>query len=161
MLDETDGAPAAYIQIAEILRQRIAASTPDKPFRLQIAQVIADEFGVSPDTARKAIARLKEDGLLVTRQGRPGGYVRQAPDRKAAALRLGDRVRTDVPTPEERRQHQLPRGVKMLRVTHANGDVDSYPDDRYELAVVPPDATVRKPNATVRKPDAKVRRKAP
>jgi DNA-binding GntR family transcriptional regulator len=143
-LDQTDGAPPAYIQLTEILRQRILASTPDKPFRLPVASVTAKEFNVSPDTVRKATGRLKDEGLLVTRQGRPGAYVRQPRNRETAQLRLGDRVRTDAPTPDERRQHQLPRSVRMFRVTHANGKVDSYPDDRYELEVLPPDVKARK-----------------
>ena len=143
-IDQTDGSPYAYIQLTEILRRRILAGGSDNSVTLPAAPVIAKEFNVSPDTVRKATARLRDEGLLVTRQGRPGAYSRQAPDRETAPLRVGDRVRTDVPTAEERRRHQLPRSVKMLRVTRANGDIESYPDDKFELAVIPPDAKPKK-----------------
>lgn len=64
-----------YIQVAAIIRSRINDGTlaPDRPVpsELQLEQ----EFGIARGTARKSIAILREEGLIITVKGR-GSYVR-------------------------------------------------------------------------------------
>jgi GntR family transcriptional regulator len=63
-----------YRQIAAILRERIQAGElqPDRPIPSE-AQ-IQQEFGVARETARKSVALLREQGLVITVPGM-GTYV--------------------------------------------------------------------------------------
>jgi len=55
-------------QIANVLRERIADGT--LPARALVSEVqLEAEFGVARGTVRKAIAALRDDGLLVTTPG--------------------------------------------------------------------------------------------
>ena len=65
-----------YRQIAGILRERIESGDlePDRPIPSE-AQ-IQQEFGVARETARKAVALLRDEGWVVTVPGL-GTYVRK------------------------------------------------------------------------------------
>ena len=71
---DPDSATPVYVQVADILRSRIEAGQllPDRPVPSE-AQ-LQQEFGVARGTARKAIALLRDQGLVVTVKGR-GSYV--------------------------------------------------------------------------------------
>jgi GntR family transcriptional regulator len=72
---DPQSATPVYVQVADILRSRIQSGQllPDRPVPSE-AQM-QQEFGVARGTARKAIALLREQGLVVTVKGR-GSYVR-------------------------------------------------------------------------------------
>jgi len=63
-----------YKQIAAIIRQRIERGDiePNRPIPSEVQ--IEQEFGVARATARKAVALLREQGLIVTVPGL-GSYV--------------------------------------------------------------------------------------
>jgi DNA-binding GntR family transcriptional regulator len=65
-----------YRQIAVILRERIESGElePDRPIPSE-AQ-IQQEFGVARETARRAVALLREEGYVVTVPGM-GTYVKR------------------------------------------------------------------------------------
>jgi len=71
---DPQSATPVYVQVADILRARIQSGQllPDRPVPSE-AQ-LQQEFGVARGTARKAIALLREQGLVVTVKGR-GSYV--------------------------------------------------------------------------------------
>jgi GntR family transcriptional regulator len=71
---DPQSATPVYLQVADILRSRIQSGQllPDRPVPSE-AQ-LQQEFGVARGTARKAIALLREQGLVVTVKGR-GSYV--------------------------------------------------------------------------------------
>ena len=71
---DPDSATPVYIQVADILRARIEAGQllPDRPVPSETQ--LQQEFGVARGTARKAIALLRDQGLVVTVKGR-GSYV--------------------------------------------------------------------------------------
>jgi len=71
---DPQSATPVYVQVADILRARIQSRRllPDRPVPSE-AQ-LQQEFGVARGTARKAIALLREQGLVVTVKGR-GSYV--------------------------------------------------------------------------------------
>ncbi|GAA4523212.1 MULTISPECIES: GntR family transcriptional regulator [Nonomuraea] len=75
MLDY-DGDTHLYLQIAEILRQRVSGLTSGHPVPSEAD--IQHEFGVARTTARRAIHILREEGLIYTVQGE-GTFV-GAPD---------------------------------------------------------------------------------
>jgi DNA-binding GntR family transcriptional regulator len=71
---DPDSATPVYVQVAGILRARIEAGQllPDRPVPSETQ--LQQEFGVARGTARKAIALLRDQGLVVTVKGR-GSYV--------------------------------------------------------------------------------------
>ncbi|MFI6926194.1 GntR family transcriptional regulator [Nonomuraea spiralis] len=66
MLDY-DGDTHIYVQIAEILRRRVAGLASGHPVPSEAE--IQNEFGVARTTARRAIHVLREEGLIYTVQG--------------------------------------------------------------------------------------------
>jgi len=74
---DPDSATPVYVQVAEILRSRIESGEllPDRPVPSE--SQLQQELGVARGTARKAIALLREEGLVVTVRGR-GSYVNPA-----------------------------------------------------------------------------------
>jgi DNA-binding GntR family transcriptional regulator len=71
---DPDSATPVYVQVAEILRARVESGEllPDRPVPSE-AQ-LQQEFGIARGTARKGIALLREEGLVVTVRGR-GSFV--------------------------------------------------------------------------------------
>jgi GntR family transcriptional regulator len=74
---DPESATPVYIQVANILRARIESGRllPDRPVPSE--SQLQQEFGVARGTARKAIAVLRQEGLVVTVMGR-GSYVNPA-----------------------------------------------------------------------------------
>jgi GntR family transcriptional regulator len=74
---DPDGATPVYVQVAEILRARIESGElrPDRPVPSETQ--LQQELGVARGTARKGIALLREQGLVVTVRGR-GSFVSPA-----------------------------------------------------------------------------------
>jgi GntR family transcriptional regulator len=72
MIDPTGPVPP-YRQIADILRERIATGALAPGARITESE-ITDEFEVARNTARRALAVLREDGLVFTVPQR-GSYV--------------------------------------------------------------------------------------
>jgi GntR family transcriptional regulator len=68
------GREPEYRQLAAILRRRIYSGQIPAAGVLPSEQQIRDEFGLSRNTARRAIAMLRSDGVVVTVAGR-GTYV--------------------------------------------------------------------------------------
>jgi GntR family transcriptional regulator len=68
-----------YVQLASILRTRIESGElqPDRPVPSETT--LQQEYGVARGTARKAIALLRDHGLVVTVAGR-GTYVKPESD---------------------------------------------------------------------------------
>jgi DNA-binding GntR family transcriptional regulator len=69
-----DSPEPLYRQVAGLLRARIASG--ELTSRLPSLKTIAQEYGVSHVTAEKAVALLRDDGLVVVVVGR-GAYVRK------------------------------------------------------------------------------------
>ena len=73
MITEDDPRPA-YVQLAAILRDRIATGAITA--RLPSERDLHQEFGTAPMTARKAIRLLADEGLVETVPGR-GTFVKK------------------------------------------------------------------------------------
>jgi GntR family transcriptional regulator len=69
----SDSAQPPYRQLAAILRARITAG--EITARLPGERALADEFGIALGTVRKAIAVLRDEGIVETTPGW-GTYVR-------------------------------------------------------------------------------------
>jgi GntR family transcriptional regulator len=66
---------AAYMQVAGFIRARIESGelVPDSPIPSE--SYLVQTYGIARGTARKAVEVLREEGLVVTVQGR-GSYVK-------------------------------------------------------------------------------------
>lgn len=148
-----------YLQMAEILRQRIAREIWKPGDLLPTLDEIAEEFSVAKITVRQAVKLLQDEGMLASRRGRGTTVLRgTAPVKQLnVATRLSSLVemyRGDTPVLNllEDRQAELDGtpftgrsssdGYHMLRRTHARDGVtycviSLYFDrplfDRYEL----------------------------
>jgi GntR family transcriptional regulator len=65
-IDRGAGAPP-YVQLAGLLRQRIASGAITG--RLPSERYIADEYEVAMGTVRKALALLRDEGLIISAAG--------------------------------------------------------------------------------------------
>ncbi|MFG2043369.1 GntR family transcriptional regulator [Dactylosporangium sp. NPDC048998] len=63
---DPDGPTPVYVQIADIIQQRIEAGElqPNRPIPSELA--LQQEFGVARGTARHAVELLRERGLVFT-----------------------------------------------------------------------------------------------
>ncbi len=89
-LDRIGRRPRLADDVAERLRERIAAAGLAPGDRLPVERELAAVFGVSRAVVREAVARLKADGLVETRQG-SGAFV--ATRRPSAPFRLAEAER--------------------------------------------------------------------
>ncbi|WP_433249017.1 GntR family transcriptional regulator [Streptosporangium sp. CA-135522] len=91
--DFSDPKPA-YLQIADDLRQEVAAGRLKLGERLPARRQLAQRYGVAVETVRRALNELAHDGLISTQSTR-GTYVVKAPDRNEPSSEL-QQVMTEV-----------------------------------------------------------------
>ncbi|MET8117794.1 GntR family transcriptional regulator [Micromonospora sp. NPDC005291] len=68
-VDADDRRPP-YVQIADDLRRAIRSGALRPGGRLPSGRALADEYGVAPMTVQNALGVLRDEGLLVSSQGR-------------------------------------------------------------------------------------------
>ncbi|MFK3980743.1 GntR family transcriptional regulator [Micromonospora sp. NPDC050397] len=124
--------PVGYADMAAELREQIRSGELRPGQRLPSERDLAETYGVSRLTASRAVAVLRNEGLIVSVRGY-GYCVQTPPEVESVAAGSGDRVSTRPPTPEERAQYAVAAGYGVLVVTHADGLQDIYPGDRYEI----------------------------
>jgi DNA-binding GntR family transcriptional regulator len=75
----TGGPEPVYRQLAAILRARIVSGdlAPDAPLPSETA--LCQEYGISRDSVRKAVRLLRDEGLVVTVQGKGSYAARKGP----------------------------------------------------------------------------------
>lgn len=114
-----------YEQLAALLRAQIDAGAFPKG-RLPSETALRQTHGLARDTVRKAVALLRQEGLVVVERGR--GVAIRTDDQKARVrVPRGSRVDSRMPSPDEVAKHQMPEGVPMLVLTLPSGQVKDYP----------------------------------
>ncbi|GAA3451266.1 GntR family transcriptional regulator [Dactylosporangium matsuzakiense] len=121
-----------YRAIADRLRTRIGAGEYRAGCRFPPEAELAREFEVSQVTVRRALAVLREEGLIATRRGRPA-TVRAAPQRRAVVLEKGCVVTGRMPSEEERKELGLDRGVPILEIRCGEGRVERLNAEAVEV----------------------------
>jgi DNA-binding GntR family transcriptional regulator len=99
---------AAYRQLAAVLRDRIRNGELPPGRRMPSEKDLHDEFGLARETVRRAMAVLRQEGLIEIRQGH-GTFVVDTPPR--VELGAGDSVTSSA----------------ALTVTRASGEVETFP----------------------------------
>jgi GntR family transcriptional regulator len=90
----------AYVQLAIYLRGSIIVRQLPPGSPLSSEPELTERYGVSRDTARRAMQLLRDVGLAETRRG-VGHFVTRTPDIKRVALAPGSRVVVRLPQPHE------------------------------------------------------------
>lgn len=99
---------AAYRQLARVLRERIDSGGLSSGQRLPSEKDLHDEFGLARETIRRALAVLRQEGLIEVRHGH-GTFVAAVPPR--VELGPGDSISS----------------TAAVTVTRASGQVETYP----------------------------------
>jgi DNA-binding transcriptional MocR family regulator len=118
---------------ANRLREEIMSSLASGE-KIDPEQVLADRYGVARNTMRKAIAQLRQEGILASRHGR-GTFAAAVPSRQQVPLGPGDRARALLPEDGERGRRGLPPGVPLLVVMRAQGKTEYYDASRTDIMV--------------------------
>ena len=70
----------AYLQVADVIRAGIADGTLAPGERLESGRDLAKKYGVAVMTMQKALAMLRDEHVLITRQGHGTFVARAAPE---------------------------------------------------------------------------------
>lgn len=121
-----------YLQVAEVLRQRIVKGTWKVGDRLPSLLELAEEFSVARVTARQAVKLLEQEGYVAPKRGRgttvlprPEGF--QKINVKTRLSDLVERYRQDVPggrpsgRPFCRPARRMCRGSALTAITCCAG----------------------------------------
>lgn len=125
-------APVGYLELAEILRDRITSGQLKAGDRLPSERDLSQTYDVAPMTARAAVQLLRNEGLVEVVRGR-GVAVRATVEPELVYVEPGAWVSARNPTPAERDMYGVPEGVPLLVVGHPGGVPDLYPAHRYQV----------------------------
>lgn len=132
MIDPDSGRPV-YRQLADVIRAQIESAQLRPGQRLRTEPEYIDEYGVSRDSVRKAMAALRSEGLIVTTK--QGSKVRPAVDMAQVLITKDTQVDTRMPTLKERRLLGVPEGVPVFVVHWPDADPQVLAGDRTRLIV--------------------------
>lgn len=111
-INPSDPSPL-YMQVAEILREKITRGEYKVGELLPAERKLADTYQVGHDTIRDALAVLRREGLIVTRPGQ-GSLVPDHPTPTVIPVGPGVSIHARMPTEDERRRMGLPEGVPVF-----------------------------------------------
>ncbi len=126
--------PAGYRALADLLREQITSGVAAPGQNLPSESVLAQTYGLSITTARRALGVLRNEGLIDVRAGYPP-RVREVGPLADVDLPL-TRVWARMPTPAERAEWDVPDGCPMLvalDVLDEQGRPKAWPAHRYRL----------------------------
>ncbi|WKU08033.1 GntR family transcriptional regulator [Micromonospora sp. HUAS LYJ1] len=125
---------AAYRQLADLLREQIAAGQPGPGDLLPSMLRISQEAGVGLGTVRRALRVLRDEGLIVMERGYGARVVEQEQPTVVSVPR-GGRVRVRMPTEADRRELEIAPGAMtaVIVVTVGGRLRGTYRADRVEL----------------------------
>jgi DNA-binding GntR family transcriptional regulator len=124
--------PSKYVQFADFLRRQIETGELTPGTLLPSESALMQRYEVSRPMARKAVAILRNEGLVTTEQG-VGTKVREAPaKREPLVLDPGAEAVARMPTEHERVELDLDYGVPVIEF-HLDGEVKLISADQVVL----------------------------
>jgi DNA-binding FadR family transcriptional regulator len=121
-----------YGQVAAQLRKDILSGRIRPGQRLPSERTLQQEFDVGRETARRAVAMLRSEGLVAVDRGH-GVVVREQPELEELIPPAGSQVTARMPSPEERAEHGLGEGVPVFWVVQPDGSSGVYPADQWRI----------------------------
>ena len=115
-----------------MLREQIVQRVYLPGQRLPKESELVEEHAVSLMTMRRALALLREEGLIVSRRGVPSS-VREQPHRRRVTLSAGSRLVSRMPSAHERLDLGLERGTPILEIRRSDGSVQKLSADCIEV----------------------------
>ena len=128
--------PGGYRQLADLLRQQITTGELRPGQQLPAQPAMAQQYGLSVLTVRRAIDVLRHEGLVMVRHGRTS-RVTEPPDLEDVVPPPGATISARPPTAPERDRFGMPVGVSLLVMVDTGGDVKLYPAHRYRFRTPP------------------------
>ncbi|MFC0863492.1 GntR family transcriptional regulator [Sphaerimonospora cavernae] len=119
----------AYKQLAAGLRTMIDSGSLAPGQRVPSESDLVQRYGVARETARRAIALLRAEGLIQTIQGQ-GSFVADRQEAVTMRFPSGTEVAARMPSPEERRAFGVPEGVPIFIVRDPAGRESKLRADR-------------------------------
>jgi DNA-binding GntR family transcriptional regulator len=140
--------PSKYVQFADFLRQQIESGELAPGALLPSESALMQRYEVSRPMARKAVAILRNEGLVTTEQG-VGTKVRELPAERQPLYLEGDaEAVARMPTEHERVELELDYGVPVIEI-HVEGKVHLHSADEIVLRAAskapPTKSTSRRP----------------
>ncbi|MDG6108806.1 GntR family transcriptional regulator [Dactylosporangium aurantiacum] len=127
---------AQYQQLADVLRNRIDQDFYYAGATLPTEAALCFEFEVGRMMVRRALAVLREEGLILTRRGE-AAIVRPRTIRTEVGLRPRDSVIARMPSRPERAALGMQPGVPLVEVRRAGGGLEVFAADQAELVALP------------------------
>lgn len=124
--------PAGYRQLADLVRHRIVTGELAPGQRLPGVIEWARQYGLSPITIRRAVAVLRNEGLVIVRHGYPSRVVEPA-DKQEVVPPPGATVTARTPTAPERAEQGIPEGVPLLVWVGDDGQPHEFPAHRFQF----------------------------
>ncbi|MBQ1042659.1 GntR family transcriptional regulator [Micromonospora sp. C32] len=109
-----------YVQLADLLRERIESGEMSAGSTLASEARLSQEYGIGRDAVRMAISLLRSEGLVSTRRGH-GTVVRETPQRRQVELAAGARVVARMPYRCRAPEHAAGRGRTGARDPRPGG----------------------------------------
>lgn len=122
--------PIGHAELADLLRDQITSGRLGPGAALPSDRYLQETYGIGRDTVRDAVNMLRNEGLVVRRQGQ-ASRVRK-PHRKQPVDMAGVvRVEGRMPSPDERDSLGIDVGVPVWVVVYGDGRTVALPQDRW------------------------------
>lgn len=132
MIDPDSGVPV-YRQLVDEIRGRIEKGELRPGRRLMTEPEYVDQYGISRESVRKAMAALRAEGLIVTTK--QGSRVRPHVPMAKVAITGDTQINTRMPTHAERRLLGIPEGIPIFVVQRPGAEPEMLAGDRTTLIV--------------------------
>jgi DNA-binding GntR family transcriptional regulator len=113
------------VQVARLLREEIISGAIPLGAMMPSEKALVQRFSISRATTQTAFRLLREEGLIVTRQGQ-GSFVATVPRVSTVRLEPGDQVRARMPNEDERTELGLAAGIPILVVRRRDGREEKH-----------------------------------
>ena len=145
MTIDTNSYEPAYIQLAGIIRAWIGSGELPPGAAVPSEASLTQRFGVARETARRAVALLRAEGLIVTTRA-IGSFVRTPGQYEPLLAGAGTTIRSRMPTTDERRSLGILEGVPVLVITRPGGQEEVASADRTTIVVASEPAAASLPS---------------